>query len=76
MTPKLGAHVVNCAGKDGGGMVSRPSLTRSLEIDVIWTISQETREVERLRAASPLEQEQGEPGADLSVEIQCNDGPA
>jgi hypothetical protein len=53
MTPKLGAHVVNCAGKDGGGMVSRPSLTRSLEIDVIWTISQETREVERLRAASP-----------------------
>jgi hypothetical protein len=23
-----------------------------------------------------LEQEQGEPGADLSVEIQCNDGPA
>jgi hypothetical protein len=23
-----------------------------------------------------LEQEQGEPGADLSVEIQCNDGSA
>jgi hypothetical protein len=34
-------------------MVLMSSLTRSLEIDMTWTITHESHEAERLRAVSP-----------------------